>query len=212
MGGISCLAEKQYASHVYLCCMQSGRYPPSFKACYLLHVLCPPSSGTKRRWSNLFYLMTQYITRVPATKYCTMLARCFCRNWCRKTNETQAFPEQWMLLFTAVCSQYVAQSGFKFQQDTPMCLVRGITINCPMRDFRLPLPCRWDLHSSGILRSVEWFYTATFSSWTSWPLTMGRTGCPKTSVHNYHSTLCKISEKHRLNVQSFLPKMFGNRV
>jgi hypothetical protein len=24
-----------------------------------------------------------------------------------------------------------------------------------LRDFRLPPQCRWDLHSSGILRSVE---------------------------------------------------------
>ena len=34
-------------------------------------------------------------------------------------------------------------------------------------------------------------------NWASWPLMMGPTGCPKTSVHNYHSTLCNIPEECR---------------
>jgi len=27
-----------------------------------------------------------------------------------------------------------------------------------MRDFRLPPRCKWDLRSSGMLRSVEWYF------------------------------------------------------
>jgi len=56
----------------------------------------------------------------------TTLAACFCWNcWCHGKHETQAFPEQRMLLFTAVCSPYLAQCGFKFLQETPVYLVRG---------------------------------------------------------------------------------------
>jgi hypothetical protein len=28
----------------------------------------------------------------------------------------------------------------------------------PLRNFRLPLRCKWDLHSFGILRSVDWWW------------------------------------------------------
>jgi hypothetical protein len=49
-----------------------------------------------------------------------------------------------------------------------------------LSDFRLPPPCRWDLRSSGILRSVEWkLRTGTYRSHLQikilefWPLKMG---------------------------------------
>jgi hypothetical protein len=87
------------------------------------------------------------------------------------------------------------------------------------RDFRLPPRCRWDLRSSGILRSVEWqfctevsgqpigpiftgqdFQKESLSCWISWPLKMGPIGCPETSVQNYQSTLRNIPEERRSQI------------
>jgi len=61
----------------------------------------------------------------------TTLATCFCYNWCHGKQEPQAFPEQWMLLFTTVCSRYREQSGLKFLQETPVYLIRGKTMYSP---------------------------------------------------------------------------------
>jgi len=60
-------------------------------------------------------------------------------------------------------------------------------------NFRLPRRYKWDLRSSGILRSsYGWLPTLRDSlsvpslkvrhSWNAVPLTMGRIGCPETSV------------------------------
>jgi hypothetical protein len=54
-------------------------------------------------------------------------------------------------------------------------------------DLRLPPRCWWDLRSSGILRG-------------SWPLKMGPTHCPETSVNNYHTTPHNIPEERRLHI------------
>jgi hypothetical protein len=37
----------------------------------------------------------------------------------------------------------------------------------PMRDFRLPPRCRWDLSSSGMLRSVEWYFCTELPLYTA---------------------------------------------
>ena len=37
--------------------------------------------------------------------------------------------------------------------------------------------------------------SSQYSSWTAWPLMTGPIGCTKTSVNNYKSTLCNISEE-----------------
>jgi hypothetical protein len=50
---------------------------------------------------------------------------------------------------------------------------------------------RWDLRSSGMLRSHR------ISSLTSWLWKMGMIGCPETSVQNYHSTLRNIPEERK---------------
>ena len=56
----------------------------------------------------------------------TTLATCFCCNWCHGKHKTQALPEQWMLLFTTVCSRSLEKSGFNFPQDKLVYLVKGI--------------------------------------------------------------------------------------
>jgi hypothetical protein len=57
-----------------------------------------------------------------------------------------------------------------------------------LRDFRLPTRCKWDLRSSGILRSVDY-------SWTTWASKMGPIGCSETSVTNYQHS-CVKSQKN----------------
>jgi hypothetical protein len=70
-------------------------------------------------------------------------------------------------------------------------------------DFRLPPPCILDLHSSGILRAVEWYLVTEVSGQPICPifkdqaiqeaLKMGLIGCPETSVTiNLH---CVTSQK-----------------
>jgi hypothetical protein len=67
-----------------------------------------------------------------------------------------------------------------------------------MRDFRLPPRCRRYLRSSGMLRSVEWWFCTDVSGQRIGPVfkgqeaqvkKMGLIGCPETSVQNYRSTL-----------------------
>jgi len=41
------------------------------------------------------------------------------------------------------------------------------------------------------------FFRRNLSSWLSWPLKMGPTGCSETSVMNYHYTLHNIPEQCR---------------
>jgi len=55
-------------------------------------------------------------------------------------------------------------------------------------NHRLPPWCKWDLHSSGMLRSVEWWSVrearvkqSMKNCWTAWNLQMGSIGCPATS-------------------------------
>ena len=56
-----------------------------------------------------------------------------------------------------------------------------------LTDFRLPLRCKWELRSSGLLRSERWqFLTDVSGQLHSWPLKMGPIGCPETSAINYH--------------------------
>jgi hypothetical protein len=60
-----------------------------------------------------------------------------------------------------------------------------LKIELLMRDFRLPPRCRGELHSSGMLQSVEWLFgTATVRNYhcTELPL------CGTTTVRNYHCT------------------------
>jgi hypothetical protein len=43
------------------------------------------------------------------------------------------------------------------------------------------------------------------SSWNFWPLKMGQSGCPETSVNSYQYTLCNIPRERRPIFQSSLP-------
>ena len=65
-----------------------------------------------------------------------------------------------------------------------------------MREFRLPQRWKWDLRS---------FPTYRDKVSTLWPLQIGPTGCPKTSVTNYQSTLRNIPEERRSQLLSSLP-------
>ena len=74
-----------------------------------------------------------------------------------------------------------------------------------MRDFRLPSRCKWDMHTLGILRSVECYFLTDVSGQPispifkrqTWPLKMGPIGCPATSVRTYRCTLRKIPKEWR---------------
>jgi hypothetical protein len=46
--------------------------------------------------------------------------------------------------------------------------------------------------------TVAWSHLLVY--WTAWPLKMGRTGCPETSVNNYQHTLLNIAEKRKPHV------------
>jgi hypothetical protein len=79
----------------------------------------------------------------------------------------------------------------------------------PPRDFRLQPQCKSDLHSSGILRSVD-LQLVTHAAGNPidpifegqkvqdpLPLNMGPIGCPEAAVANYQSTQSKTL--HRLS-------------
>ena len=71
-------------------------------------------------------------------------------------------------------------------------------------DLSKPPRWKWNLRSSGILRSVEWWFRNEVSKKLIgpflqviavrkfWPLKMGQIGCSETSAWNYHSRLRKI--------------------
>jgi len=79
------------------------------------------------------------------------------------------------------------------------------------RDFRLPPQIRWELRSSGLLRSEYSNFLTTFrynlsvpssgisspmdSRMDFWPLKMGPTGCSETSLRNYDYSLCNSPEE-----------------
>jgi len=75
-----------------------------------------------------------------------------------------------------------------------------------MRDFRLPPQCKWDLLSSGMLRSV-YLWLAVLRRIILEPLLVGLLvlwkigpiGCPETSVtnHNQHCVTFQKTEDHR---------------
>ena len=96
------------------------------------------------------------------------------------------------------------------------CLVRNSTGSFAtltglfMRDFRLPPWCRWNILSSGILRSIKWVFrndvlgqiyrshlhesrSPTYCN--SWPSKVGPIGYPETSVHNYQFALRNIVKR-----------------
>jgi hypothetical protein len=81
-----------------------------------------------------------------------------------------------------------------------------------MREFRFPPRSRWDLRSPGKLRSEQWQLLTDVSrpphgfifknpkrkqEENSLPLKLRQTGCPETSVSNYHYKLCNFPEEHR---------------
>ena len=45
-----------------------------------------------------------------------------------------------------------------------------------LRGFRLPLPCIWDLRSSGMLRSVGWYLVTEVSGHSVGPIVKGTAG------------------------------------
>jgi hypothetical protein len=84
--------------------------------------------------------------------------------------------------------------------------------NIKLRDIRFPPLRKWNLRSSGMLLSIRLSYPCfgttywphvqgpsspirLHSSWTAWPMKIGRTGCPKTSVINYTSALIHIKQQ-----------------
>jgi hypothetical protein len=84
---------------------------------------------------------------------------------------------------------------------------REITKHSVFRDFTLPPRCPWDLHSSGVLRGVEWWSFTVVSAQhigsvfkdQQVQLKMGPTGRPETSVQNCHPTLRNIPEERRFH-------------
>ena len=76
-----------------------------------------------------------------------------------------------------------------------------------MHDFSFSLQRSWEVHSSGQLcKAVEncallgnyakKMRTVLFWAIMQWPLKMGLIDCPKTSVRNYHYSLCNSPEEH----------------
>jgi hypothetical protein len=60
-----------------------------------------------------------------------------------------------------------------------------------------PLPTFRDNVSVPTSRVKKSKNKRSVSSWTSWPLNLGPTRCPETSVKDYHSTLPNIPEERR---------------
>jgi len=58
------------------------------------------------------------------------------------------------------------------------CLIGGTkrkaTCRCCLHDFRLPPQCKWDLLSSGMLRSVEWLSVTDVSEQSIRPMFKGQ--------------------------------------
>jgi len=91
-----------------------------------------------------------------------------------------------------------------------------------MRDFRLPPRGRWELHSSGILRSELWQFLTDVSGQPISPVfkgqesNMGPTGCPETSVRNYHYTLRNGPEKRSSQdnkmIQKYINPIISGRI
>jgi hypothetical protein len=62
---------------------------------------------------------------------------------------------------------------------------------------------KWDLRSSGILRSLEWHFLADFSGQPIDPICKGQEasiGCSKLSVWNYHFAQWNPPEEFRLSL------------
>jgi len=64
--------------------------------------------------------------------------------------------------------------------------------NLNFRDFRVSSRSRWDLRSSGLLRSAR-----VPSSRANWPLKLEPIGCTEKSVRNYHCTRGNIPKQRR---------------
>jgi hypothetical protein len=68
----------------------------------------------------------------------------------------------------------------------------------------------WDIKQRRVVILYRRFRTTHRShlqgSWASWPLKMGQIGCPETSVKDYHSTLCIITEQSRSQLDHHVHK------
>jgi hypothetical protein len=97
-----------------------------------------------------------------------------------------------VIVYVFWCTGMLAATQFKI-----FCLsVRHISKE--IRDFRLPLRWKWDLCSSGMLRSLEWLLVTDVSCLKTEPIC-----CPETSVSSYQSTLCTIPEVWRFQICTY---------
>jgi hypothetical protein len=87
--------------------------------------------------------------------------------------------------------EYVNSSAYAVSHDTCTNSIVIFALILPqirpeMRNFRLPPRNKWELGSSGLPTfGTNYRCHLQESRILSWPLKMGRTGCPETSVRNY---------------------------
>jgi hypothetical protein len=103
------------------------------------------------------------------------------------------------------CSISLSIAIFKSEAaefSTDFCEMVDFCVSHILCDFKLPLRRKSGLHSSVMLRSINWLLPTLRNNLIILSLTvsllkMGLTGCPETSVAGYQSTLPNIPEERR---------------